>query len=304
VSFADRLAAAVDRVENPALLGIDPHLDLLPDEFAVARDKDAPRAERADAVARFGEALVDVAAGRVAAVKPQSAFFEVLGADGLQAWERVVRAARAADLIVLGDVKRGDIASTAAAYATAFLDGPGRGDTRCDALTVQPYQGIDSVRPFLNRCPDNDAGVFVLVRTSNPSADDFQTKGAPKLYTIVADAVAEWGREHVGESGWSDVGAVVGATRPEELAMLRARMPQTPFLVPGFGAQGGTARDVVGAFPDARHPWRGGLVNSSRGIAFAYRNDAHAGRDWRDAARDALDAMVVELREALDPTER
>ncbi|MEW6074161.1 MAG: orotidine-5'-phosphate decarboxylase [Planctomycetota bacterium] len=299
--WIDRLDAAVARVQNPCLLGLDPHLDLLPGEFAVARDPRAARAERAGAVERFCLELLDVAAGRVAAVKPQSAFFEVLGADGVRAWENVVAAARARGLLVIGDVKRSDIASTAAAYAQAFLGGaPGLDPSHlCDAITVSPYLGPDSLAPFLTAGRETRTGIYVLVRTSNAGGGEYQRHGEPALCEKIAAAVAAWGEDFRGECGLAAVGAVVGATHPAELRRMRDLMPRTPLLLPGYGAQGATARDVAAAFSDPAHPWRGALVNSSRGIAFAWRAPEHASRSWKDAARAALDAMIADVRHAL-----
>jgi orotidine-5'-phosphate decarboxylase len=297
MSFGDRLDAAVEEAGHPALVGIDPHLDLLPAEFALARDPHAPRAERAAQVESFCVQLLDVVAGRVAAVKPQAAFFELLGADGTRAFERVVAHARAAGLLVIGDVKRSDISSTAAAYATAFLAAPDA--SRCDAITVSPYLGPDTLEPFTEACRRTGGGLYVLVRTSNPGSGAFQLYGDPPLWSAVARAVVEAGEGLVGERGFSSIGAVVGATHPEELAALRAAMPRTPFLLPGYGAQGAGASDVAPAFTDRAHPWRGGLVNSSRGIAFAWRKKENEGRSWKDAASDALDAMIGDLGEAL-----
>ena len=305
MNFADRLDAALERVRTPALVGIDPHLDLLPAPFAVARDARASRSERAAALEAFARELVGLVAGRVAAVKPQSAFFELLGADGVAAWERVVAHAHACGLIVIGDVKRSDIASTAAAYAGAFLEGlpGGERDSLCDAITLNPYLGSDSLLPFLDACERTDAGLFVLVRTSNEGGAEFQNHGEPPLCERVADAVAALGARLVGRSGLSSLGAVVGATQREELARLRARMPRAILLLPGYGAQGATARDVRAAFPDRARPWRGALVNSSRGVAFAWREKRHAGRDWKDAASAALDEMIAELGAALAAVE-
>lgn len=302
MNFADRLDAALERVRTPALVGIDPHIELLPPAFARARDARAPRAERAAAVEAFSKQLIELVAGQVAAVKPQSAFFEVLGADGALAWERVVAHAHAHDLLVIGDVKRSDIASTAAAYATAFLEGlPGTAHEHlCDAITLNPYLGSDSLVPFVEACKRSRAGLFVLVRTSNEKSAEFQEHGQPPLCERVAEAVAALGAELVGTRGYSSVGAVVGATHPAELARLRACMPRSVLLLPGFGAQGASARDVRGAFPDPERPWRGALVNSSRGVAFAWRETRHAGRAWQDAARFALESMIGELRLALE----
>lgn len=293
MSFAERVHAAVERHGHPVVVGIDPHLALLPDEFAVARDAAAPRTERADALARFGCELVDAIADHAGVVKPQSAFFEQLGADGVAAWERVITHAHDRGLLVVGDVKRGDIASTAAAYAEAHLaDGPGR----CDAVTLNPYLGDDSIEPFLPWV-ERGAGLFVLVRTSNPGSAHLQQHGSPTLAELVAARVATWGGDHRDASGWSAVGAVVGATHRAELAALRAAMPHALLLLPGVGAQGAGPADVVDAFPDPAHPLRGALVNSSRGISFAYRK--RPGVDWRVAARDALAELAKGLRDAL-----
>ena len=176
MTYADRLEAAVGQTRNPCLVGLDPHLDLLPPEFAAASDPAASRAERAAAVTSFLLGVIDIAAGRVPAVKPQSAFFEVLGPDGAEAWETVVQAAHAAGLLVIGDVKRSDIGTTAAAYATAFLEGlPGSNPTAlCDAVTVNPFLGSESIQPFLDVCARAEKGIYVLVRTSNPGSDEFQ----------------------------------------------------------------------------------------------------------------------------------
>lgn len=302
MKWIDRLDEAVARVKNPCLLGLDPHLDLLPEEFAVARNEHAPRAERAQALEDFCKELVEVAVDRVAVVKPQSAFFEIFGADGVRAWENVVAHARAAGLLVIGDVKRSDIASTAAAYARAFLSGtPGvERDSLCDAITVNPYLGTDSIEPFLSACGESEAGLFVLVRTSNPGSGQFQLHGTPNLCETVAASVAGWGEEFLGECGMSSIGAVVGATHAAELKRMREVMPRSPLLLPGYGAQGATARDVVDAFPDDAHPWRGALINSSRGIAFAWRKPENEGRHWKDASRIALEAMVSDVRSALE----
>lgn len=295
-NFADRLASAVEKAGNPIVVGLDPHLALLPDEFKVVRDPLATRAERAEAVVSFLTEIIDACAGRVPAVKPQSAFFEVLGADGVRAFERVVQIAKAAGLLVIGDVKRGDIGSTAAAYAQACLAGP-ETEIMCDAATVNPYLGTDSIQPFLDACGQAGAGIYVLARTSNPSSAEFQTLdvgGESTLVDHVADAISRWGKGLVGESGWSSVGAVVGATHPSELRRLRERMPQTPFLIPGYGAQGGTAADIAGAFDESG--LHGALVNSSRGILFAWQKDSQA--HWKDAAIRAIEAMRADLSSA------
>jgi orotidine-5'-phosphate decarboxylase len=292
MNYADRLEAALRRTGNPCLVGLDPHEASLPEEFAAVRDPRASRADKARACADFLCSIVEIAAGKVPAVKPQSAFFEIYGADGALAWERVVRTAREAGLLVIGDVKRGDIDTTAAAYARAFLEGA----HACDAITVNPYLGADAIQPFVDACKKVDAGIYVLVRTSNKQSGLFQDHGNPKLYEKVADHVAAWGRELLGTCGLSSVGAVVGATHPSELAQLRARMPVTPFLIPGYGAQGADAKDIAGGFLPGG---RGALVNSSRGILFAYKQPQYRELHWKDAASRAIDAMAVEINAAI-----
>ena len=302
MNYADRLQAQLDARGNPCLVGLDPHLELLPREFEAARDTRLPRAERARAVANFCCEVIDVVAPRVAVVKPQSAFFEVFGADGALAWERVVRSAHAANLIVIGDVKRGDIASTAGAYATAFLEGIG-GDDRgalCDAVTLSPFLGQDSLDPFLQACARSGTGMYVLVRTSNKGSADFQRHGEPELSALIARRVAQWGASLRGECGLSSVGAVVGATHSAELRAFREAMPHTPLLLPGYGAQGASARDIVDAFlPRASRMPCGAIVNSSRGITFAWREREYAGLHWKDATSAALDRMIAEITAAL-----
>lgn len=320
MNYADQLEEAVIRVQTPALVGLDPHLHLLPEPYAAAhRTTDAD--ERAQLVQDFLDEVIELVAGRVAAVKPQSAFFEALGAPGARVWEHVVRRAHAHDLLVIGDVKRGDIASTAEAYATAFLEGlPGTDpETLCDAVTLNPFLGAESIEPFLAACDRTGRGIYVLVRTSNPGRADFQTHGAPsaaELSTKVAEAVDRWGSGLIGSCGLSSVGAVVGATSAGELRTWRERLPRTPFLLPGYGAQGATADDVVDAFlpaadrehghgshhgsPHGTHRARGALVNSSRGVLFAWRSREHAGKSWKDAASAALDAMIADFDHALN----
>lgn len=305
MNYADRLQAAVDAKGNACLIGLDPHLDLLPGEFEQACDPACPRATRADLLAEFSCQVIDVVAARVPAVKPQSAFFEVLGADGVRAWERVISHARSAGLIVIGDVKRGDISSTAAAYATGLFDPAAVGSEHvCDAVTLNPFLGADSIGPFLDACRKFEAGLYVLVRTSNPGSADFQRHGTPELSHVVAQRVREWGADLMGDCGLSSVGAVVGATHGSELRDFREAMPATPFLLPGYGAQGAGAGELTDAFlqPGPSGGPRGAIVNSSRGITFAWRKPEHADVDWKTATSRAVDAMIAELAAALETT--
>lgn len=266
--FGERLAQACRAVGAPVAVGLDPHLDRLPpdlrDGFA-GRSGAAFRSAAADAVVAFAAAALAGMKGRVAAVKPQVAFFEALGSPGVAALEETCRMAREAGLLVIVDAKRGDIASTAAAYARATLhpDGPLAGD----ALTVAPYMGTDTITPYLDICAEHGRGLFVLVRTTNPGSAALQHHGAPRLSEVVADALARYGADPalVGESGMSSIGAVVGASASEEARTLRARMPGAWFLVPGVGAQGGTARQALAG---ARADGLGALPVASRSVLF------------------------------------
>jgi orotidine-5'-phosphate decarboxylase len=294
-NFADRMHAAVQAKGTCAIVGIDPHLESLPREFELAADPSAPRLRRASRMGDFCCEVLRTVAPLVPAVKPQSAFFEAFGAAGAIQWERVVHCARDLGLLVIGDVKRGDISSTARAYASAFLEGGGDANSACDAITLSPFLGADSIEPFLDVCERTGGGAFVLVRTSNPGSADFQRLGDPELSFAIAERVAHWGERLMGESGMSSVGAVVGATHAKELALFRERMPRTPFLLPGYGAQGATARDLAGAFIGRM---RGALVNSSRGICFAYKEARYQHLSWQEATLSATRAMIDELNSA------
>lgn len=295
MSFADRLEAAVAELDSPVCPGIDPRPDLIPDEFTDGRE--TPE-ELAEGVAEWARELLDVVAPHVAVVKPQIAFFEALGVAGVQAFADTVRAAQERGLLVLADVKRGDIGSTAEAYARAHLELFG-----ADAITVNPYLGEDTLEPFLKRAREQGKGLYVLVRTSNPGAAALQdlAVGSLKLHDHVAAMVHRMGRDLVGERGTSLVGAVTGATYPEDLPRLRAAMPHASLLVPGYGAQGGTAEHCRAAF---REDGSGAIMNSSRGITYAFRKGDHADRFGADRWKDSVRAAVLEMRDALNAVRR
>jgi orotidine-5'-phosphate decarboxylase len=293
--FADRLAAAVARVKNPVLVGLDPRAESLPPQLL----KGDSREEIARAFVTFCSGVIDVVAPLVAAVKPQAAFFEALGPAGMLALDEVIRYARANDLLVILDGKRNDIGSTAAAYAEAYL-GPGDlSPWGADALTVSPYLGDDSLSPFVSVSQQRGAGIFVLVKTSNPGGKRFQdvvADGRP-MYRHVAEHVESLAANTKGECGYGVVGAVVGATYPHELAELRAAMPHTWLLIPGYGAQGGTAQDCAAAF-DAQG--LGAIVNNSRGILFAHSRPEYREKfgplQWQSAVEAATRQMIEEFR--------
>ena len=279
VTFADRLAEAVERKRSQLVVGLDPRLDLLPVELR--GEAVLGRGEAANAVARFCCGIVDAVGPYVVAVKPQVAFFEALGADGFAALERVCGYARAAGLLVIADGKRGDIGSTARAYASAFLEPREEEPPLADALTVNTYLGGDSVEPFLQACRLHGAGIFCLVRTSNAGATDVQEltlSDGRRVWQHVAELVAGWGADLTGERGLSSVGAVVGATAPRVVAEARKLLPRSVLLLPGVGAQGASPSDVARAFTSGP---ASALVTASRSVIFAYRGGAE---DWRSAA--------------------
>jgi len=263
-TFADRLAAEVERKHSQLVVGLDPNIDLMPVEL------------RGD-VARFCCGLIDSVAPHAVAVKPQLAFFEALGPAGMAAFDQVCTYARRAGLLVVADGKRGDIGSTARAYAEAYLEGE---PPRADALTVNPWLGRDSVEPFLGAVRRGGVGIFVVVRTSNASGDlqDAVLKDGRSMWHYVAGLVDEWGEGTVGEVGLNSVGAVVGATHPRAVAEARKLMPRSILLLPGIGAQGGAVSDLTRAFQSGP---ASALVNAARSINYAFRE---TGSDYREAA--------------------
>ncbi|MCH2101021.1 MAG: orotidine-5'-phosphate decarboxylase [Planctomycetes bacterium] len=289
--FASRLFTAIDRVGSPAMIGLDPRLDHLPEPY-LSYAKDGAGAA-AQALIDFHRELLDLLVGKVAVVKPQAAFFEALGAPGFAALGQAVEDAKRRDILVVMDAKRGDIGSTSNAYAQAFLSGEVY--PASDALTVNPYLGEDACEPFVRAAAEHGAGLFILVKTSNPGAGLFQDHGSPPLADRVAKEVVRWG-ELVPHANWSNVGAVVGATRPDELAHFRSLMPRVPFLLPGFGFQGGGASGLEVAFDSAGH---GAVVNSSRGVLWAHeREDLQRLSRWQERTAVAIDEMVEALTKA------
>jgi orotidine-5'-phosphate decarboxylase len=292
--FMDQLAAAVRQRRNAVCVGLDPRWEQLPPAVASTR---SVLSQRAAAFADFSRGVIDAVADLVPVVKPQSAFFEELGPPGVAALVEVIRYAHDRGLLVILDAKRNDIGTTAEAYARGML---GRESAwGADALTVSPYLGEDSLTPFVDVARERGAGLFVLVKTSNPGGGLLQDRVAEgrSIYRHVAELVEQMSAETAGESGYGLVGAVCGATYPEQLAELRAAMPHTWFLVPGYGSQGGAAADVAPGF-DAHG--LGAVVNNSRGIIFAHARKEYAGRfapsDWQSAVRAATEEMIAQLR--------
>jgi orotidine-5'-phosphate decarboxylase len=264
-NFTNRLETKVTEL-GPLCVGIDPHLHLLPSQMRESwgdlKTSDS-RASAAKCVLEWSLMMIEAMRERVAIVKPQVALFEQLGAPGVEALEATCKAASAAGLLVLVDAKRGDIGSTAEAYAKGILDDDG--PIGADAVTLSPYLGRDSMEPFINRCRNDGKGVFVLLRTSNPGGAELQTTGVPSPADTVAGWVEGWNREITGGNGLGPVGVVTGATLGDELKIWRERLPSAWFLMPGYGAQGASAEQTRSGF---RNDGLGGLVNSSRGVLF------------------------------------
>jgi orotidine-5'-phosphate decarboxylase len=299
VHFADTLIERVRVLRHPLCVGLDPHVALIPPLFQRGTMALADP-ETAAAVESFLIAVLDRVAERVAIVKPQIAFFEQLGWRGIQVLQRVVEIARARGLLVLLDAKRGDIDSTATAYAT-YLDP--RGPMPVDAMTVNPYLGRDTLRAFIDAAAANGHGVFVLTKTSNPGSADYQDRliDGQTLFGVVAQSLTGFVQELAGpRTGWSALGVIVGATYPEQSAKIRELLPTSLFLVPGYSAQGGAARHAVRGFvrgPGGR--LEGGVVSSSRGTLFPAAAATDGARNWESAIDAALDHAIGELGEAI-----
>ncbi|MCR4956625.1 MAG: orotidine-5'-phosphate decarboxylase [Lachnospiraceae bacterium] len=303
----NKLTEKIKKTGAPIVVGLDPMLSYVPEQVKKeAFSKCGETLEgAAEAIWQFNKAIVDATYDLIPAVKPQIAMYEQFGVPGLVAYKKTVDYCHEKDLVVIADVKRGDIGSTSAAYADAHLGKVLVGEKQlagfdADFATVNPYLGSDGIQPFLNVCKQEKKGIFILVKTSNPSSGEFQDRlidGKP-LYEHVAEKVAQWGEEVMGDS-YSYVGAVVGATYPEMGKALRKVMPKSYILVPGYGAQGGKGVDLV---PFFNEDGLGAIVNSSRGIIAAYKKEEYAtygAQNFADASRAAVEAMIQDISTAL-----
>jgi len=297
--FIDQLQQKIEAKDSRICVGLDPHLELMPENILAPEllsDLESNQKEVSAAVLKFNQNLIDAVADMTAVVKPQMAFYEKLGVSGMECLWQTIAYAKTKDLIVLLDGKRNDIGSTAGAYAEAYLENQ---KTEIDSLTINPYLGRDGILPFLR---NKERGAFALLRTSNPSAGDLQDlklDDGRAFYQAVGDFLQEVGRDYMGESGYSNLAAVVGATYPEELKAIRAQLDSVFFLIPGFGAQGGGAADIKAGFAE---DGRGAVVNSSRRINFAYRKEeySHFGaKNYAKAARAAAAKMKKEINDIL-----
>ena len=288
----DRLCEAIKKTKCPVCVGLDTQYEYLNKEYCADAQK-PDLATKTECVFNYNCAIIDAVKDIVPSVKVQAAYYEKYGAPGMKCFQDTMDYASGAGLIVIADVKRNDIGSTAKAYAEAYIE-----NSAADFITVNAYLGIDGIQPFLDSCEKTGKGIFILVKTSNPSGGDFQDLdvGGQKLYQTVADKVNEWGRELIGEYGYSAAGAVVGATYPDEARELRGRMPNTFFLVPGYGAQGAGADDIAVNFDLNGF---GAVVNSSRGILLAYKKEQYSNLPAAKAARQAITDMKDDIYNAL-----
>jgi len=283
---ADRLAQAIKRTGNPTAMGLDTQAGHLPAEFKPLTDSVA---DICASIVKYNHALIDGMADLVGCIKVQAAYYEMYGIEGMKAFANTLAYAREKGYVTIADCKRNDIGATAGAYAKAYLDP--KGEFFCDFVTVNGYLGIDGIKPFVDMGKENGCGIYALVKTSNPSGAQLQDLDAAdgrKIYEVMADFVSEWGADVIGECGYSSVGAVVGATWPQQSTLLRARMPHTPFLVPGYGAQGATGKDLAGCFDKNGG---GAVVNASRSLLCAHQKKPEMG--WLEAVR----TEAVRMRE-------
>lgn len=301
-----KLVEKIKKTEAPVVVGLDPMLSYVPEHLL--KKSYAQFGETlegaADAIWQFNKGIIDSVYDLIPAVKPQIAMYEQFGIEGLKVFQKTVDYCHEKDLIVIGDVKRGDIGSTSAAYATAHLGKVAVAGNRFSAFdedfaTVNPYFGTDGIQPFLDVCKEENKGIFILVKTSNPSSGEFQDQlidGKP-LYEYVAEKVAAWGAQHMGDD-YSYVGAVVGATYPQVGRMMRKVMPKAFILVPGYGVQGGKGADLA---PYFNEDGLGAIINSSRGIIAAYKQEQYAQfspENYADASRQAVLHMIADIRQA------
>ena len=304
----NKLVDKIQKTHAPIVVGLDPMLNYVPEHVqkAAFAEYGETLEGAAEAIWQFNKEIIDKTYDLIPAVKPQIAMYEQFGIPGMIAYEKTVSYAQEKDLVVIGDIKRGDIGSTSAAYAVGHLGKVKVGNNTFsgfheDFATVNPYLGSDGVKPFIDVCKEEKKGLFILVKTSNPSSGEFQDQlidGKP-LYELVGEKVAAWGEEHMGEK-YSYIGAVVGATYPEMGKVLRKVMPKSFILVPGYGAQGGQGKDLVHFFDE---DGLGAIVNSSRGIIAAYKQEAYAkfgAENFGDASRAAVEVMLQDINGALN----
>lgn len=305
-NIMDRLIDKIKQTNNPTVMGLDPRYEILPECIKEKYEENLEGASKA--ILEFNKALIDATYDIIPAIKPQIAFYEMYGLPGMKAFEETCKYAREKEMFVIADIKRGDIGTTAQAYSNAFLGKTKIGNIEqsiydVDFVTLNPYMGTDSIRPFIEDCKKYNKGAFVLVKTSNQSSgelQDLKLESREEVYIKVAKLVEKWGNDLIGEYGYSSISAVVGATYPKQLQKLRNIAQHTFFLIPGYGAQGGKAEDIALGFDKDKV---GGIVNSSRGLMCAYKSDLwkdkYVEKDFAKATRAEAIRMRNELNTAM-----
>lgn len=299
----DQLIQKIKETNNPTVIGLDPRYDMLPN--CIKQNYTGSVKKICEGILEYNKALIDNVCDIIPAVKPQMAFYEAFGLDGIQCFQETCKYAKENNMIVIVDAKRGDIGSTAESYSSAYI-----GKTKVedqlygldyiDFITVNAYFGTDCVKPFIEDCKKYNKGIFILVKTSNPSSgelQDLRLENGKTIYETMGNLVETWGTELIGENGYSSIAAVVGATYPEQLQTLREQMPHTFFLIPGYGAQGGKARDVALGFD---HNGLGGIINASRSLMCAYKSDRWKDQFFDEEFAKATRAEAIRMRDELN----
>ena len=303
----DRLIDKIKETNNPTVIGLDPRYEMIPECIKSKYEENLEGV--AKAILEFNKALIDAIYDIIPAIKPNVAFYEMYGLEGMKTFEKTCQYAKEKGMLVIADIKRGDIGSTAKAYSNAFLGRTKIGENEVsiydvDFVTLNPYMGIDAIKPFIEDCQKYNKGVFIIDKTSNPSSGDLQDltlENGEEVYTKVAKLVEEWGKDLRGKYGYSSISTVVGATYPKQLQDLRKAAPHTFFLIPGYGAQGGKAEDIALGFDENGI---GGIINSSRGLMCAYKSDlwknTYEEKDFAKATRAEAIRMRDELNTAIE----
>lgn len=298
-NMMDKLINKIQEMQNPTVIGLDPRYEMIPEFIKNKYEKNLEGV--AEAILEFNKKIIDAVYDIIPAVKPQIAFYEMYGLEGMKVFEKTCKYAKEKGMIVIADIKRGDIGTTAKAYSNAFLGKTLIGDKEesiydVDFVTLNPYMGIDAIKPFIDDCKKYNKGVFILVKTSNPSSgdiQDLQLESGEKVYTKVVKLVEDWGKDLVGEYGYTSISAVVGATYPKQLEELRKEAPHTFFLIPGYGAQGGKAEDILLGFDKNGI---GGIVNSSRGLMCAYKSERWSSKYTEMQFAEATRAEALRMK--------
>ena len=299
----DVLIDKIKQTNNPTVIGLDPRYDMIPD--CVKNKYDNTLEGVSKAILEFNKALIDATYDIIPAIKPQIAFYEMFGIEGISVFNETCKYAKEKGMVVIADIKRGDIGTTAQGYSNAFLGKTPVGDKEFDIfnvdfVTINPYMGTDCVKPFVDDCKKYNKGVFVLVKTSNKSSGEIQDlvlQNGKTIYETVAELVNEWGKDLIGEYGYSSVSSVVGATYPQQLEELRKIMPASYFLIPGYGAQGGKATDIALGFDKNG---LGGIVNASRSLMCAYKSDLWKDKFAKEDFAQATRAEAIRMRDELN----